>query len=49
MPVTQARWRTAAQRPCPPDVTCGINLSLALESREAVNAVNEAAAPMAGT
>ncbi len=48
MLVTQAKWRTFTQRPLPPDGSCGMMLSLALESRAAVDAMNEAAAAHGG-
>jgi hypothetical protein len=48
MLVTHAKWRTFTQRPLPPAGTCGMMLSLALESRAAVDAMNEAAAAHGG-
>jgi predicted lactoylglutathione lyase len=44
MLVTHAKWRTFTQRPFPPAGSCGMMLSLALESRAAVDAMNQAAA-----
>jgi predicted lactoylglutathione lyase len=46
--VTHAKWRTFTQRPFPPAGTCAMMLSLALESRAAVDAMNEAAAAHGG-
>ena len=48
MLVTHAKWRTFTQRPLPPAGSCGMMLSLALESRAAVDAMNEAAAAHGG-
>jgi len=48
MLVTHAKWRTFTQRPFPPAGACGMMLSLALESRAAVDAMNEAAAAHGG-
>jgi predicted lactoylglutathione lyase len=48
MLVTHAKWRTFTQRPIPPAGSCGMMLSLALESRAAVDAMNEAAAAHGG-
>jgi len=48
MLVTHAKWRTFTQRPFPPPGSCGMMLSLALESRAAVDAMNEAAAAHGG-
>ncbi|RZL04072.1 MAG: lactoylglutathione lyase [Rubrivivax sp.] len=48
MLVTHAKWRTFTQRPFPPAGSCGMMLSLALESRAAVDAMNEAAAAHGG-
>ncbi|WP_077035934.1 VOC family protein [Pelomonas sp. KK5] len=49
MLVTHAKWRTFTQRPFPPAGSCAMMLSLALESRAAVDAMNEAAAAHGGT
>src|SRR5258705_2556456 len=46
--VTHAKCRTFTQRPLPPAGSCGVMLSLALESRAAVDAMNEAAAAHCG-
>jgi len=48
MLVTHAKWRSFTQRPLPPAGSCGMMLSLALESRAAVDAMNEAAAAHGG-
>ena len=48
MLVTHAKWRTFTQRPFPPAGSCAMMLSLALESRAAVDAMNEAAAAHGG-
>lgn len=48
MVVTHAKWRTFTQRPLPPAGTAGSMLSLALESRDAVDAINRAAAAHGG-
>lgn len=48
MVVTHAKWRTFTQRPLPAAGSAGLMLSLALESREAVDAMNNAAAAHGG-
>lgn len=48
MLVTHAKWRSFTQRPFPPAGSCALMLSLALESRAAVDAMNEAAAAHGG-
>lgn len=48
MVVTQAKWRTFTARPLPPAGSCGSMLSLALPSRDAVDAMNLAAAAHGG-
>ncbi len=48
MLITHAKWRTLTQRPFPPAGSCGMMLSLALESRAAVDAMNQAAAAHGG-
>ena len=48
MLVTHARWRTFTQRPLPAAGTAGHMLTLALDSREAVDAINAAAAAHGG-
>ena len=46
--VTHAKWRTFTQRPLPAAGTAGLMLSLALDSRDAVDAMNRAAAANGG-
>ena len=48
MLVTHAKWRTFTQRPFPPAGSAGHMLSLAMDSRDAVDAMNRAAAAHAG-
>lgn len=48
MLVTHAKWRTFTQRPLPAAGSIGLMLSLALDSREAVDAMNRAAAAHGG-
>ena len=48
MLLTHAKWRTFTQRPFPPAGTCGSMLSLAMQSRDAVDAMNAAAAAHGG-
>lgn len=48
MLVTHAKWRTFTSRPFPPPGSCDHMLSLLLESRAAVDAMNEAAAAHGG-
>lgn len=48
MVVTLAKWRTFTQRPLPAAGTAGLMLSLALESRDAVDEMNRAAAAHGG-
>lgn len=48
MLLTHARWRTFTQRPLPPDGTIGLMLSLSMDSRDAVDATNRAAAAHGG-
>jgi predicted lactoylglutathione lyase len=48
MLLTHAKWRTFTERPFPPAGAAGLMLSLALESREAVDAMNRAAASHGG-
>lgn len=48
MLLTHAKWRTFTQRPLPPAGTSGLMLSLSLDSREAVDAMNRAAAAHGG-
>ncbi len=48
MLITHAKWRTFTQRPFPPAGTAGHMLSLALDTRDAVDAMNQAAAEHGG-
>jgi hypothetical protein len=48
MLLTHAKWRTFTDRPLPPQGSTGVMLSLALDSREAVDAMNNAAAAHGG-
>ena len=48
MLISHARWRMLTQRPFPPAGTAGHMLSLALDSRDAVDAMNLAAATHGG-
>jgi predicted lactoylglutathione lyase len=48
MLMTHAKWRTFTQRPFPPAGSIGHMLSLAMDSREAVDAMNRAAAAHGG-
>jgi len=48
MLVTHAKWRTFTQRPFPAPGSAGLMLSLALDSRAAVDAMNDAAAAHGG-
>jgi uncharacterized protein len=49
MLITHAKWRAFTQRPFPPKGTASHMLSLTLDSREAVDAANTAAAANGGT
>ena len=48
MLLTHAKWRTFTQRPYPAAGTAGSMLSLAMDSRAAVDALNQAAAAHGG-
>ena len=48
MLLTHAKWRTFTQRPFPPAGTSALMLSLATESRAAVDAMNQSAAAHGG-
>jgi predicted lactoylglutathione lyase len=48
MLLTHAKWRTFTERPFPQAGTSGLMLSLAMDSREAVDAMNRAAATHGG-
>jgi uncharacterized protein len=48
MLLTHAKWRTFTDRPLPASGTCGVMLALALDSRTAVDTMNQAAAAHGG-
>ena len=48
MLLTHAKWRTLTQRPFPPVGASALMLTLALDSRDAVDAMNRAAAAHGG-
>lgn len=48
MLLTHAKWRTLTQRPFPPAGASALMLTLSLDSREAVDAMNRAAAAHGG-
>ena len=48
MLLTHAKWRTFTERPLPPPGTSGVMLSLSMDSRDAVDAMNRAAAAHGG-
>jgi len=48
MLLTHAKWRTFTQRPLPPPGTSALMLSLAMDSRDAVDSMNRAAAAHGG-
>ena len=48
MLLTHAKWRTFTERPLPPPGTSGVMLSLAMDSRDAVDSMNRAAATQGG-
>ncbi len=47
--LTQAKWRTFTDRPIPPATSSEVMFALSCDSREAVDAMNEAAAKNGGT
>lgn len=49
MLLTHAKWRTFTDRPIPPSTSSEVMLALACESREQVDALNEAAEARGGT
>lgn len=49
MLVTHAKWRTFTDRPIPPSTASEVALNLSCDSRESVDAMNEAAAANGGT
>jgi predicted lactoylglutathione lyase len=48
MLLTHAKWRTFTERPLPPPGTSAVMLSLAMDSRDAVDSMNRAAAAHGG-
>ena len=48
MLLTHAKWRTFTERPLPPPGTSAVMLSLAMDSRAAVDSMNRAAAAHGG-
>ncbi|GGY84529.1 glyoxalase [Cellvibrio zantedeschiae] len=49
MLITHEKWRTFTTRPIPPSTSSEVGFSLSCESREVVDAMNEAAAAHGGT
>lgn len=49
MLLTHDKWRTFTQRPIPPKTSSEVMIALALDSREAVDAMNKTAAEHGGT
>src|SRR6476620_11472118 len=49
MLLTHAKWATFTKRPIPPSTSSEVMLAISLDSREAVDAMNEAAAANGGT
>lgn len=49
MLLTHAKWRTFTNRPIPPETSSEVMLALSCDSREAVDAMNAAAAANGGT
>jgi len=49
MLLTHGKWRTFTDRPIPPSTSSEVSLALAMDSREAVDAMVEAAAARGGT
>ncbi|HEX7917142.1 VOC family protein [Rudaea sp.] len=49
MLLTHVKWRTFTDRPIPPSTSSEVSLALTLDSREAVDAMNAAAAANGGT
>lgn len=49
MLLTHAKWRTFTSRPIPPSTSSEVALALTCDSRESVDAMNEAAAANGGT
>jgi len=49
MLITHAKWQTFTSRPLPPKTSSGVMLALSCDSREAVDAMSDAAAANGGT
>ncbi len=49
MLLTHARWQTFTSRPMPPKTSSGVMLALSCESRDAVDAMSDAAVAHGGT
>ena len=49
MLLTHEKWRTFTTRPIPPKTSSGVGLNISCESREAVDAMHQAAAEYGGT
>lgn len=49
MILTHDKWRTFTTRPIPPSTSSEVSLALSVDSKEAVDAMNEAAAANGGT
>jgi uncharacterized protein len=49
MLLTHAKWATFTKRPIPPTTSSEVSLAISLENREAVDAMNTAAAANGGT
>lgn len=49
MLLTRERWATFTTRPIPPSTSSEVSLALSMDSRQAVDAMNEAAAAHGGT
>jgi len=49
MLLTQSKWRTFTDRPIPPSTSSEVMLALSFDTREAVDAINEAATANGGT
>ena len=49
MLLTYGKWKTFTDRPIPPTTSSEVSLAISLESRAAVDAINEAAAQHGGT
>jgi uncharacterized protein len=49
MLLTHAKWQTFTTRPIPPSTSSEVSLALSMDSKDAVDAINEAAAAHGGT